>query len=144
MGEALKEAEKAFDAGEVPVGALILSPQGEIMARAYNLTRQNACAHAEMLAIQEACLRLNQKYLEHYIMVVTLEPCLMCMGAISLARLSGVVFGAWDKFFGAVSSKWDYPDLPLQYQNNWFLGGILAPACADILKKFFHKLRSDK
>lgn len=140
--EALLEAENAFKAGEVPVGAIVLTKTGTIVSRAYNLTQQNACFHAEILAIQGACEYLKQKHLTNCIMVVTLEPCLMCAGAISLARISGVVFGAWDAVAGAIASRCDYVNLPLPYQKVWFWGGIHATPCVEILQKFFSKLRS--
>lgn len=143
MAEALKEADLAYAQGEVPVGAIIVNKSGNIISRAHNLNIQsyNPCAHAEVLAIQKACLRLSSTRLSDCILVVTLEPCLMCAAAICLSRIGGLVFGAWDKDAGAIASTNDFIDLPANSGNIWYLGGIAANPCRKILGDFFRSLR---
>lgn len=98
MREAIKEAQKAFDAGEVPVGAVVVC-DGRIIARAHNLTERltDVTAHAEMQAITAAANHLGGKYLDQCVMYVTLEPCVMCAGAIAWAQVGKLVYGADDE-----------------------------------------------
>lgn len=102
MQLALEEARAAYSAGEVPIGAVIVSPQGRLLARAHNRVEQlqDPTAHAEVLAIGTACGALGSKYLVGCRLYVTIEPCPMCAGAIRWARLGGVVYGAGEEKFG--------------------------------------------
>jgi len=128
MREALKEAKKAYEKEEVPVGAVIVMGD-KIIARAHNLkeTKNNATAHAEILAINKASKKLNNWRLSNCTMYVTLEPCNMCKGAIREARLKEVVVGTLDP----KSKEYNLELTP----------GVLAEECEEILKKFFKELR---
>jgi len=142
MEQAIIEAKKAFELDEVPVGAIIVY-KGDIIARAHNLRENfnNALAHAEILAINEACKKLNSWRLDNCELYVTLEPCPMCAGAIINARISSVYFGAYDPKGGACGSvvdlfkKGSFNHSPVLY------GGIMEDACEGLLKEFFGKLR---
>ncbi|MBV9820793.1 MAG: nucleoside deaminase, partial [Actinobacteria bacterium] len=109
MGLALAEAAAASDAGEVPVGAVLLSPTGTVLATGHNLRESSSdpTAHAEVLALRRAGAALGDWQLTGCTLVVTLEPCTMCAGALVLARVARLVFGAWDDKAGAVGSLWD-------------------------------------
>lgn len=139
MGEALAEARSAARAGEVPVGGVMVSPHGDILARAGNRveTSHDPSAHAEMLLVREACAKAGNHRLEGCIAVVTLEPCLMCLGALVHARVAGLVFGAADPKAGAAVSCLDGFDLPFLNHRVWHLGGIREGDCADLLHCFF-------
>ena len=141
---ALHEADEASLAGEVPVGALLLSPQGEILGAGHNRTLQ-ACdisAHAEIVALRRAGERTRMVRFPGAVLVVTLEPCAMCAAAIVQARLAGVVFGCFDALAGAVCSRTEYLDAPCNTGKPvWHMGGILAEACARILQDFFARCR---
>ncbi len=142
MSEALKQAQKAFDAGEVPVGAVV-AVGSEIVAAERNRMEElnDATAHAEILALRSAST-LNESWrLEDMTICVTLEPCTMCIGAVFNSRISTVIFGAWDKRAGACGSIYDltssYPGLaPKQV-----IGGIEEASCVSILKDFFGRVR---
>ena len=141
---ALEEAEKAREKGEVPVGAVIVK-NGEIIARAHNLkeTLKDPTAHAEILAIREACNKLNNWRLHGCEMYVTLEPCSMCAGALIQARLKKVYIGTMDKKTGACGSVLNL----LNYEFNHKVDvetGILQQECEGILKDFFKELRDSK
>jgi len=127
MAEALKEAAKAAKKGEVPIGAVIVR-HGEIIARAHNLRecRQNALAHAEIIAIDKACKALKSWRLDDCVMYVTLEPCAMCMGAAVNARLQKVIAGAKS-------------DSDLNWKTD--IEFDLDKDCSDILREFFKKKR---
>ena len=137
MREALKEAQKAFDADEVPVGAVVVC-NNQIIARAHNLTEtlNDVTAHAEMQAITSAANNIGGKYLDDCTLFVTLEPCIMCSGASGWAQLNRIVFGAFDKQKGYTSfqGKIFHPKTKIQ-------GGILEEECASLLKMFFKKKR---
>ena len=142
MKEALKEAKKAYLKKEVPIGAVIVK-DGKIIARAHNLreTKKQACAHAEILAIEKACKKLGAWRLENCDLYVTLEPCVMCAGAIINARIKNLYIGAMDEKGGAVGSK---INLLKDIKLNHFVeveSGILNEECAQILKDFFKELR---
>ena len=143
MQVALDEADLASQKGEVPVGALIVTIGGNIISIAHNLSTQtyNPCAHAEVLVIQKACASLSSTRLNNCILVVSLEPCLMCISAIALAHINGLVFGAFDSQAGAVISNHDFRTLPLSYKNFWYLGGVLAIPSKQILQNFFKSIR---
>ena len=142
MKQALREAEKAYTKEEVPIGAVIVKDD-KIIARAHNLreTNKQACAHAEILAIQKACKKLSAWRLEDCDMYVTLEPCPMCAGAIINARIKKIYFGAMDPKSGAVGSKLNLIE---DYKFNHTVkveSGINEEDCSNILKNFFQELR---
>ncbi len=143
MRSALAAAVNAGDEGDVPVGAVIVNAAGDIIATAANRMEKDAdpTAHAEILAISQACKRAGSQRLSGCVLVVTLEPCLMCAGAISHARLAGLVFGAVDRLCGAIVSRVDYYDLPGARRNLWHLGGILSSECSSLLSDFFRTKR---
>jgi tRNA(adenine34) deaminase len=138
MQEALKEAHKALDAGEVPVGAIVVC-KGKIVARAHNQTERltDATAHAEMLAITTASYELGSKYLNECTLYVTLEPCVMCAGALHWAQLQRLVFGAEDAQRGYSIIK-----SPLLHHKTEISKGILTNECAHLLKQFFERIRN--
>lgn len=138
MEEAIKEAQKAAELGEVPVGAVLVKDE-KILCRAHNLTeqKQDILSHAEMLVIQEGLQKLGTKRLAGCSLYVTLEPCPMCTGAILLARPDKVYFGAYDPEAGACGGKTDL----LRGTSIEVYGGIMEATCANILKTFFQKLR---
>ncbi len=143
MQLALKEANKAKNAEEIPVGALIVHKNGEILASAHNKSRSDfdPTAHAEIVALRQAGQKKkNFRLLDCYI-VVTLEPCIMCLGAIREARLEGIIFGAYDKAEGAVCSLLEGTELPLNTHKSWFMGGIEEEKCKEILVDFFKERR---
>ncbi|WP_073257624.1 tRNA adenosine(34) deaminase TadA [Caldanaerovirga acetigignens] len=142
MGEALKEARKAFDIDEVPVGAVIVK-DGSIIARAYNTREmsQDATAHAEILAIKKACEAMGSWRLIGCTLYVTLEPCPMCAGAIILARLDRVVFGAWDPKAGAAGSVVNLFEVERFNHHPEVISGVLAEECGALLKEFFRQKR---
>ncbi|MCD4829581.1 MAG: nucleoside deaminase [Candidatus Cloacimonetes bacterium] len=142
MREALAEAEKAFEAGEVPVGAVLVR-DGAVVARAHNITRRNPLGHAEKRVIEQA-LADGEKFLYEYSLYVTLEPCLMCAGCIVLSRVGQVVFGAHDPKAGAVGSLYHVlADRRLNHrpQVRW---GVLAQESAALLRKFFVQKRAER
>ena len=140
MKKALKLAQKAAKVDEVPVGALIVNPQtDEIVAQAYNQSAHgsNATAHAEILAIQKACKKLNTTRLWGLDLYVTLEPCTMCAAAISFARIEHLYFGAIDEKGGAVTSGVRFFESNTCHHRPQYTSGICAEECGQILKNFF-------
>lgn len=137
MQAALHEARKAERIGEVPIGAVI-ARNGQIIARGHNRreTRQDVTLHAELVAIRTACRRLRSWRLDGCELYVTLEPCVMCAGAIVQARIKTVVFGATDPKAGAVGSITNVFDLRQNHQVAW-QGGLLKDECSAILRDFF-------
>ena len=138
MKLALKEAQKAYQAGEVPVGAVIVK-DGKVISRARNMRecKQNAICHAEILAIDKACKRLKSFRLDGCELYVTLEPCPMCAGAISGARISTIIFGIDDKKYGCAGSKYNFfEDDDLEHKAE-VIGGVLKEDCEQLLQKFF-------
>lgn len=144
MQLALTEGEKAAAEGEVPVGALVIAADGHLLAKAHNrpVALSDPSAHAEIAALRAAAIVRGNYRLEGCILVVTLEPCLMCAGAAVHARLAGLVYGAADDRAGAVESCLNALDLPFHNHKIWHMGGIAAPACAGLLKDFFISVRS--
>lgn len=143
MRIALEEAEKAHWANEVPVGAVIMSASGEILARTHNLKEEthNPCGHAEILAIQEAAKNLRTWRLEGCTLFVTLEPCPMCLAALVQARINQVVFGAYDPKGGALSLGYAlHRDKRLNHRFG-MVGGILHYECSRLLSIFFRERR---
>jgi tRNA(adenine34) deaminase len=138
MTEALRQATKAIDCDEVPIGAVIVK-ESKIIARAYNQVEllRDATAHAEMLAITQASEALGDWRLEGCTLYVTKEPCAMCSGALVLSRMTRVVFGAADPKCGGAGSLFNILDNPKMNHRIPFQGGILSEACGAILKDFF-------
>ena len=145
MKEALKEAIKAYNENEVPVGAVIVK-DGKVIARAHNQkeTKLDTTKHAEIIAIQKASKKLKNWRLEDTTMYVTLEPCTMCIGAIIGARIKKVCFGAMDEKTGACGSVLN---IPKDHKFNHIVeieSGIMEKECKEILQKFFKNLRRVK
>ena len=140
MNEALKEARKAYEKLEIPVGAVIVK-NGKIISRAHNLkeTKQTATAHAEILAIQKANKKLNNWRLIDCDMYVTLEPCSMCMGAIVSSRIKNIYIGTLDQ---KKEEKIDIQKYKEEYELN-IKYGICGAECESILKEFFKDLRKN-
>ncbi|MDR1685059.1 MAG: nucleoside deaminase [Desulfovibrio sp.] len=143
MAEALDEARIAGTAGEVPVGALLVSGQGRILAKAGNAVERlrDPTAHAEMRVLREASYRTGSSRLGDCVLVSTLEPCLMCAGALVLARPAGIVYGAADPEAGAVDSRLDVLDMPFLKCAIWRLGAVSEEECSALLKNFFRARR---
>lgn len=144
MGAALLEAEAAANEGEIPVGALILGPKGNVIATGRNsrVLEKDPTAHAEVNAIREAARMLGDRVLDGCTLVVTLEPCVMCAGVILAARVPRVVFGAWDDKAGAVGSVYDLlRDGRLPHAVPEVVGGVRADECAALLERFFRARR---
>jgi tRNA(adenine34) deaminase len=145
MKEALLEATKGFDEGEVPVGAVIVDPAGSIVARAHNqpISLNDPCAHAEILALRQAGIFYKNYRIEGATLVVTIEPCLMCIGAALHARVTRLVFGALDPKWGAVGSLYNMPeDLRLNHRIE-VIPGVLAEECLKLLQDFFRMRREN-
>lgn len=143
MGEALAEARSALDSGDVPVGAIILDADGNRLGVGRNQRElhQDPTAHAELIAIREAAAALGDWHLTGATLVVTLEPCVMCAGAILNSRIPRVVFGAWDEKAGAVGSVYDVlRDRRLNHTVE-VIAGVEAEACAQLLLEFFQSKR---
>lgn len=145
MQEALTEARSAVATSDVPVGAVVLDPRGEVIGRGRNEREAHGdpTAHAEVIAIREAALARGEWRLEGCTLVVTLEPCTMCAGAAVLARVARVVFGAYDDKAGAVGSLWDVVrDRRLNHRPE-VVSGVLADECTFLLQEFFatHRVR---
>ena len=139
MRLALAEAAKALALGEVPVGALTLDAEGVIIGRGFNqcIGRHDPTAHAEIMALRAAGEAVGNYRLNGALLVVTLEPCQMCAGALVQARLAGVVYGARDPRAGAVESCLDGLDQHFHNHRPWHCGGILEEDCAGLLTDFF-------
>ncbi len=139
MRAALDEARLALASGDVPVGALVLDADGTVVGRGHNLREATGdpTAHAEVLALRDAAARLGTWRLDGCTLVVTLEPCTMCAGAIVLARLPRLVLGAWDPKAGATGSVHDLVrDRRLNHQVE-VVGGVLEEECGALLREFF-------
>ena len=138
MSEALSEARAAAARGEVPVGAVLLDPQGRIVARAGNRTRElsDPSAHAEMLAIRAACAAAGSERLPGHVLYVTLEPCAMCAAAIAAARIARVVYGAADPKSGGVAHGARVFTHPQSHHAPEVIDGIAADAAEALLKAF--------
>lgn len=139
MGAALDEARAALATGDVPVGAVVLSAEGEAIGTGRNVREQHAdpTGHAEVVALREAAVDRGEWRLDGCTLVVTLEPCTMCAGAAVLARVARVVFGAYDEKAGAVGSLWDVVrDRRLNHRPE-VVGGVLAEESVALLEEFF-------
>jgi tRNA(adenine34) deaminase len=143
MLDAVADARLAIDTGDVPVAAYVLDASGNRIGAGRNEREKSndPTAHAEILAIREAAESLGDWHLEHTTLVVTLEPCIMCAGAILNSRIPRVVFGAWDEKAGAVGSVYDLlRDRRLPHRVEVF-AGVQADACARLLRDFFEPKR---
>jgi tRNA(adenine34) deaminase len=144
MEVALAEARAADAAGEVPVGAVIMrTATGQVLARAQNRMRRDrdATSHAELLALREAATLLGDRSLGDCTLVVTLEPCAMCAGAIVLARVGRLVFGAWDDKAGMCGSVGDLVRHGRLNHQPEVRGGVRGTECGDLLRAFFNARR---
>lgn len=142
MDKAIAEARKAEAVAEVPIGCVIVQ-NNRIIARAHNLreAKQDPAAHAELLAIRKAARKLGNWRLLETTLYVTLEPCLMCMGAILLARIPTVVFGCHDPKAGAAGSLYDLSNDPRLNHRFELVSGIRRQECSSMLSEFFTALR---
>jgi tRNA(adenine34) deaminase len=142
MREALALAREAEAHGEVPVGAVVVQ-DGEIIGRGFNspIARSDPTAHAELIALREAGARLGNYRLEAATLYATLEPCVMCAGALVGARIERLVFGARDLRFGGVRSKFHLADSELLNHRVEIVEGVLAAECVQLMKNFFEKRR---
>lgn len=145
MKEAIKQAGKAADAGDVPIGCVIVH-ENRIIARGYNKrnARKTTLAHAELIAIEKASKKLGDWRLEECTMYITLEPCQMCAGAIVQARIPRVVVGAMNKKAGCAGSVLNLFQIPAFNHQVEFEQGVLQEECSAILSDFFRQLRLKK
>ncbi|HWR44208.1 tRNA adenosine(34) deaminase TadA [Sporomusa sp.] len=142
MGLALVEAKKAYDLGEVPIGALLVVDQ-QVVASAHNMRElwHDATAHAEVIAIREACKALNRWRLTGATLYVTIEPCPMCAGAIVMSRIDRLVYGSPDYKAGAVESLFNVVQNPALNHRLEVTSGVRADECTAIMKDFFRQRR---
>ena len=143
MDVAFEEACLAARQGESPVGAALFSSTGELLAKAHNapISRNDPTAHAEVLCLRKAAEKLGNYRLGGTILAVTLEPCLMCTGALIHARVAGVVFAAADPRAGALVTNLPGHALPFANHELWVMGGIMESECSALLKRFFLERR---
>ena len=139
MGDALAIAQRSFSTGDIPVGAIVVNADGIVVGSGFNEREANndPTAHAEIVAIRNAATRLQKSRLDGCTLIVTLEPCAMCAGAIAQSRISHVVFGAWDEKAGAVGSVWDVLRDPRSIFKVEVTSGVRESECAALLKEFF-------
>jgi tRNA(adenine34) deaminase len=139
MALALDVARSATLTGDVPVGAIVITSEGVVIGRGFNEREANndPTAHAEVVAIRAAAARLQKPRLDGCTLIVTLEPCAMCAGAIAQSRISNVIFGAWDEKAGAVGSVWDVLRDPRSIFKVEVTSGVLEEECAALLTEFF-------
>ncbi len=143
MREALEQAKLAGARGDIPIGAVIVSDKGEVIARAGNSREQlkDPTAHAEILALREAGAKLNDWRILNSTMYVTLEPCPMCAGAITMSRIPRLVIGAWNEEYGAVGSRWDLVRDPRMNHQVEVIPGVLVSESSQLLKEFLREKR---
>lgn len=145
MRMAIEQARIAAQNSEVPIGAIIVDDEGELIATGFNqpIMGHDPSAHAEIIALRNAAKKLeNYRLKPNLTLYVTLEPCTMCAGAISFARVKNLVFGAYDKKGGAVEHGAQFYSLPTCHHRPNVVGGILENECAQILKEFFAAKRA--
>ena len=144
MRRALTLAQRAADAGDVPVGAVVVDASGEVVGEGWNLreARQDPTAHAEVVALRAAAHRLGSWRLSGCTLVVTMEPCPMCAGATMLGRVERIVLGAWDPKLGACGSVWDVVRDRRATHRVEVVGGVLEDECSAIVRDFFAGHRS--
>jgi tRNA(adenine34) deaminase len=143
MQAALSLAKVAADKGDVPVGAIVVNEAGEILGTGQNLREQNndPTAHAEIVALRNASEKFGSWRLDDLTLVVTLEPCAMCAGAILQSRVKRLVFAAWDEKAGAVGSVMDVIRDPRALTKVEVITGIMEKECSEVLKDFFNSKR---
>ena len=143
MQAALSLAKVAADNGDVPVGAIVVNEAGEIVGTGQNLREQSndPTAHAEVIAIRQAGEKIGSWRLDDLTIVVTLEPCAMCAGAIAQSRIKRLVFGAWDEKAGAVGSVMDVIRDPRALTKVEVIAGIMEKECSEVLSNFFNTKR---
>ena len=143
MQQAIALAKSAAANGDVPVGALVVNEHGEVLGTGHNLREENndPTAHAEIVAMRMAATKIKYWRMDDLTMIVTLEPCAMCAGAISQSRFKRVVFGAWDQKAGAVGSVWDVIRDPRNLNKVEVITGVLEKDCALVLSNFFEDKR---
>jgi len=143
MQQAIELAKGASNFDDVPVGALIVNEQGEVLATGHNLREKDndPTAHAEIVAIKNAGNKIGNWRLDNLTLVVTLEPCVMCAGAIAQSRMKRLVFGAFDEKAGAVGSIWDVLRDSRALNRPEVVSGVLADKCSLLLKDFFNNKR---
>jgi len=143
MQAALSLAKVAADKGDVPVGAIVVNEAGEILGTGQNLREQSndPTAHAEVIAIRQAAEKIGSWRLDDLTIVVTLEPCAMCAGAIAQSRIKRLVFGAWDEKAGAVGSVVDVIRDPRALTKVEVIAGIMEKECSQVLSDFFNTKR---
>ena len=139
MRMALDVARIASQTGDVPVGAVVINAEGVVVGKGFNEREANndPTAHAEVVAIRNAASRLQKSRLDGCTLIVTLEPCAMCAGAIAQSRIPKVIFGAWDEKAGAVGSVWDVLRDPRSIFKVEVTSGVLENECAELLTEFF-------
>lgn len=144
MHVALATARDAVKSGDVPVGAALFKSSGELISVGHNERElhNDPTAHAEIVALRRASEKLGTWRLDNLILVVTLEPCAMCAGAIAQSRIQTVVFGAWDEKAGAVGSVWDLLRDPRSVFRTEVRAGVLAGDCAALIKNFIQQVRT--
>ena len=143
MRVALDAARKAVASHDIPVGAAIFNGAGELISGGHNQRElhNDPTAHAEIVAIRNAAEKLGDWHLTNHTLVVTLEPCVMCAGAIAQSRLQTLVFGAWDEKAGAVGSAWDLLRDPRSTFRTEVRAGVLADECGELIKSFIQEVR---
>ena len=143
MRIAIEAACKAVASQDIPVGAAIFNKAGQLVSTGHNERElhNDPTAHAEIVAIRNAAEKLGDWHLTDHTLVVTLEPCAMCAGAIAQSRLQTVVFGAWDEKAGAVGSVWDLLRDPRSTFRTEVRAGVLADECAELIKSFIQEVR---
>jgi len=143
MRAALELASAALATDDVPVGAVVINPAGLITGRGNNRREidHDPTAHAEIIALREAAMAAGDWRLDGHTLVVTLEPCAMCAGAISQSRIKTLIFGAWDEKAGAVGSVWDVLRDPRNPYQVEVFSGILEEECGHLLREFFKEKR---
>ena len=141
MDQAIEIARQAIATGDIPVGAIVVNKNGEIIGQGSNEREANSdpTAHAEIVAIRSAASRIQNSRLDGCTLIVTLEPCAMCAGAIAQSRISNLIFGAWDEKAGAVGSVWDVLRDPRAIHKMEVVGGVLEAECAELLTNFFRQ-----
>ena len=139
MRLALDVARIAPQTGDIPVGAIVINSDGVVIGKGFNEREANndPTAHAEVVAIRNAATRLQKSRLDGCTLIVTLEPCAMCAGAIAQSRISRVIYGAWDTKAGAVGSAWDVLRDPRSIFKVEVVAGVLERECAELLTDFF-------
>ncbi len=139
MRRALTLAGRAAAAGDVPVGAVVVGPDGAVLGEGWNVREADGdpTGHAEVVALRAAARAVGSWRLEGCDLVVTMEPCPMCAGALVLARVARVVLGAWDPKLGACGSVWDVPRDRRVTHRVEVVGGVLEDECAEVVRRFF-------